>query len=311
MRRIGIIINPNAKKNNKIENRKDRFSKIVGDNGIVYQTDKMDEIDLTCRKLIKQNVALVGICGGDGTNHLVSTSLIKEYQNAGVDLPPIHLLEGGSMNTIRWNLGIRGAAEETLSGIIEKLRSEDKFETINVAILKVNEFYGFIFGNGYASYFLEEYYNSNIDSGPARAAQIVGRFIWSAIMRGKLVKKVLSQYKAEFLIDQKPAGLESYGLVLAGTLPAIGLMFKPLYRANESLDHFHLIASSFKAIQLVKQVNKLFSGKKLKGENHIDTLASEVIICTAEPLIYQLDGELYKEKEVKISMGPVLEMVLR
>jgi len=309
--KIGVILNPNAKKNMKLEKRKTAFEKIIGGAGFVIQTDNIELIGKSCGKLVEEKVDLIGICGGDGTNHLVVTDVVKEYKKANSPPPLIYLMEGGSMNTIRWNLGIKGSSEDNLKNIVGKLENNLNFQIKKVATLKVNEQYGFIFGNGYASAFLFEYYNSKIDSGPKRAAEITGRIIWSLITGGDLIKRIMSQYKAGFVIDGQPAGLDSYGLVLAGTLPAIGLMFKPLYRATEELDKFHLIASSLKPGDFARQIHRFFSGKRIKGENHIDTLASELKITTDEPLVYQLDGELYSEKSVNVSIGPVLNMILQ
>ena len=307
---IGVITNPYAKKNSKLSDRVERFSEILGDSGEVHQTDQLDQIDQVCQRFLDKDPDLIAICGGDGTNHLVFTDLIRVYLEAGKPLPPVHFLLGGSMNTIAWNNGLKQPAEKTLSDLVEKLKAGTAFQTVRQSTIKVNRWYGFFFGNGYAVNFLDEYYNSKFESGPGRAAQITFQAISSILAGGDMFKRLARQTQAELFVDGKPVDGDSFGMVMASFIAHIGLGFKPLYRARESEDRFHLLITSLTPGAILAQIHRMYSGKRLVGEQHIDQLAAEVIIQAPKPIGYTLDGELYRDEELIITPGPVLDLVV-
>ena len=277
---------------------------------MVHQTEQLDQLDAVCEELTQRNVDLIAICGGDGTNHLVCTGLVHAYQKAARPIPPIHLLRGGSMNTIARNNSIDGPAQQALANLVAKNESGEAFSTVRQSLIKINQGYGFFFGNGYATNFLEEYYNSSLESGPGRAAQITFAAIASILSNGQMLKRLSRKFEAEVLIDGKPAGLDSYGMIMASFIEAIGIGFRPLYRAREEQERFHLLVSGLRPLEFVKQVHRFYGGKRIVGQDHIDCLASELVIRSETPLWFTIDGELYQEKRIVISTGPTLDLIV-
>lgn len=306
---IAVITNPYAKTNKRLPGRYEDFKSIIGDSGTVYQTENMSHLYKVCRELAENPPSLLCICGGDGTMHKVCTALIHACMKASRPVPKLMFLVGGSMNTIRVNMGYKKQkADDELTQVVSKHRGGKEFRTRRQNLLGVNDHFGFIFGNGFAVNFLEEYYGENGIGGPKRAMSITLQAISSILGKGQMYQRLKRQYRADVLIDGKPAGLDSYSVVLAGTMENVGIQFRPLYRANEHPDKFHALISSNTPGDFITQVHRVYKGGKLKGEHHIDTLAKELVIKADKPLGYQLDGELYKDTEVKVTMGYVIDL---
>ena len=67
MDKIGIIINPHAKKNKKAKvNPVDFYSGIGGKYVEVVATQTLDDISKVARDFKKKGISYLGICGGDG-----------------------------------------------------------------------------------------------------------------------------------------------------------------------------------------------------------------------------------------------------
>ena len=310
MGRIAVIFNPHAKSNPKEPARPERFREILGDRGRVYETTDLGQLGEVCREVIDSGADLVCFCGGDGTNHLVATALIPAYRQAGLPLPPVHFLRGGSMNTTAGGLGLKCGAEKALAKLLEQRDAGGEPRTVRQGTMRVNEWYAFCFGNGYAANFLEEYYACRFETGPRRAAEVTYKAITSILAQGDFFQRLARPFEAEVLVDGKGLGFPAYGMVLAGFIECIGLGFKPLYRAREQEGSFHVMVTALAPARILAQVHRFFSGKPLVGEHHFDEIAREVVIRCPEVFGFTLDGEMYHDREVVISAGPALDVVL-
>lgn len=307
---IAVITNPNARKNSKNLDRISIFQRILGKHGKVYETKHLSEIDDVCRTIANENPEWIGVCGGDGTQHLVFTGLNRAYLNLGKPIPPLHPLKGGSMNTIAWNLGQKSTAEKTLENMVRRHSLGRKFSYAKLGTMKVNDQYGFFFGMGYTVNFLTEYYASKAQGGVGRAAGTVFRTAGAILFGGKMLERLKKQFNAKVSVDGRPVDYPSYGLFMAGTIQYVGLAFKPLYRARENEKQFHVLVSGLKPSQVLPQTHRFFLGSKLKGTPHHDSLAVEVTVNSEEPLGYTIDGEMYDAKNIQISIGPVVDWIV-
>jgi diacylglycerol kinase family enzyme len=310
MGHVVVITNPHAKQNARDPERFDRLTRLVGDQGVVYETREREQLPQIAADLVHQDIDLLGICGGDGTNHIVLTALLQAYLPAGRPLPPVVLLRGGSMNTIGWNVGIRCAAEKKLGDLLEKRALGQPWTLINARTIHVNDHYGFIFGNGYVVNFLREYYASSLSSGPLRAADITYRATVSVFTRGDMAARLGKRYEAEVTVDGRRLDYPSFGMILVGSMEYLGIGFKALYKARQDLEHFHVFATALPPIKIAAQVHRFYAGKPLQGSPHFDEQARELRLRCAEPLDYQLDGELYVAADQSISLGPVLTIAV-
>jgi diacylglycerol kinase family enzyme len=179
-----------------------------------------------------------------------------------------------------------------------------------VNLLCVNDRYGFIFGNGYAVNFLEEYYGANSTTGPRRAAEIAYKAIASVLSRGDMAKRLARKFSAEVVVDGDPLPIRSFGMLIAGFVEYIGIGFKVLYRARKETGRYHLVATALSPGRITSQIHRFYSGKPLLGAHHFDLLARETVIRADEPLAYQLDGEIYRDAEIRLAAGPTVRVVV-
>ena len=71
---IGIVYNPFAGGNKtKPQARKNKLEKILGPQGMVRETRSLEDIDSVAREFYQKDIDILGISGGDGTNHCVLT----------------------------------------------------------------------------------------------------------------------------------------------------------------------------------------------------------------------------------------------
>ena len=310
MGRIAVITNPHAKGNRSHPDRAARLASILGDRGAVFETTRLDQIADVCREALAMEPDLLCFCGGDGTNHLVLSALIPACRQAGRALPALHFLRGGSMNTVGWSIGLRCTAEKALAKIVELHGAGRAFPTTRLGTLAVDGRHGFLFGDGYAFHFLEEYYAATADSGPRRAMEIVSKAITATVTGGDFLARLSRTVTGRLAVDGREIGFPAYGMILAGFTEYLGVGFKSLYRAREREGFFHVVATALPPMRILAQLHRFFTGKPLQGKDHFDALARELVFEAPEPEGYFLDGELYAARELVITPGPVVEVAV-
>ena len=308
MDQIAVIFNPHAKKNAHDPKRCSRLAEILGDHGSVFETKELKALDNIADEIAGKTPPLIGICGGDGTIHLVLSALIPAYAKADLRLPPIILLKGGSMNTIRRSMGLHLTAEEALGSLMDIISNSKQIETIKMGTLKVQDKYGLFFGAGFATNLLEEYYNSKAKSGPGRATLILVKIVSSMISGGDFFKRLSQNFVAEVSVDGISLDFVSYLAVCASFIQQIGLGIKLHYRVQEQEGRFHVLATAIPTKRLLPQIHRVFAGKPIEGQPHFDEIAAEVVIIAKQPLCFTMDGELYDARQIEIGLGPTIDI---
>jgi diacylglycerol kinase family enzyme len=312
--RIAVIVNPHAKDNRTHPERAARLAEIVGDLGTVVETSDVRDLRTVAREVLAADPELICLCGGDGTLHLALTELVPRARElgraAGDPLPPLHFLRGGSMNTNAWGLGLRCPPEKALAKIAEARRASALLPTVRVGTIAVDGRFGFIYGAGYVVHFLDEYYAAHVDSGPRRAMEITYKAATAVLTGGDFLDRLARHLTGRVTVDGEALALPSIGMVLAGSTEYLGIGFKSLYRARERAGSFHVVATVLAPIKILTQVHRFFVGKPLTGEGHYDRTARELRVSTDDVERYQLDGEIYEARDLTITPGPAIEVVV-
>ena len=311
---IAVIYNPNAKGNRLRPSRLGNLKAILGDDGVIIQTQDASQIPSAAKKLVLgEEIDILAVCGGDGTIHKTLTAFIEEYKGE----PPFLFLplRGGAMNTIRRSVGIQDFAEQALANAVSKKNRGEGFHihSRNCLALTIPDqpnLYGFLFGNGITANFLNVYYQ-HPNSGPKAAVNTIGHCAWTAVTKGRHFDDIFGKVRHQVTVDGYQLPLESFTGLLAGTIKDVGVGFAPLYRADEKPGAFHVLASALPATGLVKNVPRFFQGQRLKGENHFDFLAHKVQIKAKESFGFMIDGELGRAEQMKITAGPSVKFLIR
>ena len=101
---VGVITNPNSKKNWRFPERRGAIQRAVGRFGVVKETKSLEELPRAVDELLDAGTKYWVCDGGDGTLHwVVNTLKDRLYERAGddADLPVIVPTNGGTVDFIR------------------------------------------------------------------------------------------------------------------------------------------------------------------------------------------------------------------
>lgn len=305
---IGIIMNPHSRSNRENPERLTRMGFIVGDKGSCQATQKVLDIPTIIQEFKERQIDILGISGGDGTNHCTLTTLINGYGET--PLPKIAFLRGGTMNAIANALYINGSPEKILSNLILKYHEEQPFETTEVDILNVNGRYGFLFGNGLLSRFIELYYQNK--NGPLGAFWLLSKVGLGTIFNFGRARELTKRFDAEVVVDGVKWGFKNFTFIDAGTVESFCFGFRPLYRARTMPGHFQVMGCAATPRRILKGFPRILMGSPPSHEYYEDSMAREVEIHTSEPATYMIDGDIGELTDrIKIKAGPRLTIIVR
>jgi len=240
---IGIVTNPNSRRNRRNPERMHRLGYILGSDEVRHEmTQHPDDIRGVAERFKERDVDILALNGGDGTNHVTLTTFIDVYDDT--PLPMIAFLRGGTMNTISNAIGIKGTPGTILLNISEKYHLGQQFEITEREIMRIDSdtgtHYGFIFGNGLIYNYLEAYY-SHPNPSPLVAARVLGRAMLSSALGTKFARDMVRPFRARVVVDGERWEQESYTAVVASTIEQIGLGFRPFIRCRQQPGTFNVL----------------------------------------------------------------------
>jgi len=305
---IGLVHNPNAKKNKNLHGIEATFARLLGDVGIVRVTKKPDEISEVAREFLDRDIDILVVSGGDGTCHLTLTKFIKVYGQR--ELPLIAQTRGGTMNTVARSLsGIKGTPQKIVSTVVDKYRRGEPFTLTKRNILKANDWYGFIIGSGLAANFIQAY-DEGDERGPIKAAKVILTGISSTILGTNYAEKLVEPVRAKIWISGRELPSMQYTLILASSLREVGLGFKPTYFAGKKDGFFHFIGGNLSAFSIAQNLPNMWLGKPMKGRELYDEVCREVWIKPESEFQLMVDGDVLRlAEDVKITTGPILRFI--
>src|SRR5512143_2297199 len=122
---IGVVLNPRSGKNIRDPGAARRLARTLGDQGVLREAHSIDELYRIAEDFRRLKIDVLGISGGDGTNHVTITGFLEVY--ADEPLPPIAFLRGGTMNTVANSVGVpRGRPDGLLSSLIGRYAERDR-----------------------------------------------------------------------------------------------------------------------------------------------------------------------------------------
>ncbi len=285
---VGIVLNPHSRSNRMNPGRVNRLGFIVGDKGSCHATKDVLDVERIAQDFKDRGVEVLGISGGDGTNHCTLTSFVKVYGDT--PLPKIAFLRGGTMNNVSNCLGIKGTPEEILANLIRKYDAGESFKTTELDLMCVNGEYGFLFGMGVVERFLAAYYL--IKGSAAKAGLLLAHCVVSYIFRTPFVDELFERIDAKIIVDGQTLPYKNYTIVHAGTVETYGLGFDPFWRAREQPGHMHFIASAATTWDILSALPKIWRRKPTHCENELDFVCRNVVIEMPEPQAFYIDGDI-------------------
>lgn len=305
---IGIVVNPYSKQYKNHPEKMKRLGFIVGDRGDLASTQNLRDIHGVAQRFKERDIDILALSGGDGTNHRTLTTFIQVYGDK--PLPKIALLRGGTLNTVAFSCGVRGSPEKNLSNLLFKYHEDEDFETTEVTLTKINNYYGFIWGCGVIYRFMEAYYQLGQGS-PLNVGWTLVRSIASAMVNGPFACKVFERMQGEVTVNGGKWPFKNYSAIYTGSVEYLGFNFRVFYHARDSLK-FHAVGFSLPPRNVLPYIPLMFIGRPSGCPNLIEEAASEMIVQLDEPQPYTIDGDMHPpERNFVISTGPRLTVIVR
>jgi diacylglycerol kinase family enzyme len=305
---IVVFVNPGSRANRRDPDRARRFASILGEAGQVLSPASSDALAAEARRVAQAQPSIIGVHGGDGTLHWTVTALLRAFRER--PLPPLALLPGGTMNVVASSLGIQAKPEDLLAQLVAGEKAAAPPAVVVRRCLKVQDEYGFVFGTGLITNFLQEYYAAG-DYGSSRAIWILLRSILSEATIGRYAKRIFRRFHGRVFVDGQILPWTTLLGLGAATVREVGLGFKLNHRADDHPGRFSVLAIHSSPLGLTWDLPAVHQGRGISPRRAWSALATRLVIEPDEPeILYTVDGDLYRARgNLAVELGPALSFV--
>ena len=310
---IGVVLNPKSRRNLRDPRAASRLARTLGDHGVVREARSIDELYRIAEDFRRDDIEVLAISGGDGTNHVTLTGFLDVY--GGNTMPQVALLRGGTMNTVANSVGVRRGRPEGLLGRLLRdyaQRANAPLENVERHVMRIGSHYGFLFGTGVVAGFLSEYYRDG-EPTPLVAAKTLARGIGSAFVGGETIRRMARPFRGSVVLEDGTRWEErDYLTIAAGTIAHIGLNFKPFRRYDERPGRFHMLGIHTSPVGLVRDLPRIHRAEPMRPGKTYETVSTRVVVRSADGIIrYMIDGDLHETcGELEVSIGPRVRLVV-
>jgi diacylglycerol kinase family enzyme len=335
---IGVITNPNSRKNKGRPDRAQRLQSIVGDLGEVHSTDSVDSIKPVLREFLRKKARYWVADGGDGALHWMLRMGMEvlqeeEFADQATHLPLTMPTNGGTIDFIANNVGIRGDAEGLLATMRQRIESGAKFAETEVDSMVIDgvqvtpegdkpfRTYGFaVAAGGVGQQFFAKYYEAE-DPNPRTIMKVVANTVLSLPVMWTPLRHVrgldsFTRYARDLLFTPTKAKVEVDGMVLPGT------DFTGIHVASMSINLGGVLRFFGKADQpglmnaivgtpspwgIVSNIPRMRRGEELRGRNLLDRPCRTMSVTAVGDQLLSpiIDGEYYQGlRSMSFRLGP-------
>ena len=333
---IGVITNPNSRKNRNRPDRAERLQRIVGSCGEVHQTESIASIKPVLRDFLRKRARYWVADGGDGALHWMlrmGMEVLQEDEFIGdrLSLPLTLPTKGGTIDFVANNVGIEGDAEGILGSLRNSVERGGIVEDTEVDSMVIDGIqlvdgqdvpfrtYGFASAaGGVGQRFYAKYYDDP-DPNPRTIMKVVANTVASApIALSPLSRLPFGPWKsyAKEVFEPTPCRVMLDGMRLPGD------QFTGVHVASMSINLGNVLRFFGKADSpglmnaivgtpspwgISRNLPRMARGEEMKGKNILDRPCREMIIeaNTSELLAPIIDGEFYRNvKKLVYRIGP-------
>ena len=339
---IGVITNPNSKKNRRRPHRADELRVAVGEYGIVRQTADTGAIAGVLHEFEDRGVTTWVSDGGDGALHWMLNTGRSVLVERGQDperlaMRPIVPTNGGTIDFVAKKAGIRGSAVQILERLAAQARRGEHPRIVSLDSLWIEGDpgggavplgrLGFACAvAGVGQRFFARYY-SYPQPGPTTIVRVITRGIasWAAsqwpLSRLSMVPDGFRAYardmfapaQADVRIDGVQVPESAYTAIHAGSIDVdLGGVIRVFPLARES-GHLHFQAGAPSPGHIIRCLPDLYRGRGISIPRFTEQEAEqmEVRATGTESLDPVIDGEqTFGYRVVRISRGPAIPVAV-
>ncbi len=285
---FGMIVNQNGGKVKSGTYNRKEFEAILKDDGLIIETKSIKDICPALMNFKKNNVSVLFIYGGDGTQQKVISEIIRLKINFLFVVP----LKGGTMNMLVKDVGLGKPPIKVIRSIRSIYSANMPFfkkSIIRVLINSADCLYGFYFANGVIYKILKRYYEDGACFTNALKVTIQG--ILGSILTSHTYSRLFEPVGCRVVLDDKEINKIMFLGIMFGTLNRLVFGFRPFIEQAKENNEFNFIAYSFDRKKLIRYFPYLARGKMV---DNLDIYPKTVKKLTLETNSgFALDGEVY------------------
>lgn len=278
----------------------------------VHETRSLAELERVAREIADRGTDAVVLAGGDGSHMGGVSALARAF---GGRLPRVAFAPGGTVSTVARNL-VHASSSPAWGERLVRAVCDGSARARDVPSLRVRDDaggdrVGFIFGAGLVAHFFDVY-DAAPSQGIVPAARIAGRVFLGSLVGTPLARRVLAPVACGLEVDGDEQPARAWSLVLASVVRDVGLGVRATYRAGETFDRFHVVASTLSPRGLATQVPRVLSGRPMRSAGHaaVDAMAHSLRLrFDGDEASYVLDGDALRAREVRVEAGPVVPLL--
>ncbi len=334
---IGVITNPNSRKNKGKPDRARRLQSIVGELGEVHETQTLDSIKPVLRDFLRKRARYWVADGGDGALHWMLRMGMEvlqedEFVDQQITMPLTMPTNGGTIDFIANNVGIKGDAEGLLATLRAKIErghhvEETEVDSMVIDGIEVTEdgdrpfrTYGFaVAAGGVGQRFFSKYYEAE-DPNPRTIVKVVGRTLMSMPVAMTPLRHVPGMARFAGYADHifRPTrarvtldgmilpGDEYTGIHVASMSINLGNVLKFFGKADQP-GLMNAIVGTPSPLAVARNLPRMARGDEMVGRQVLDRPCREMVMeaTNGELLEPVIDGEFYKNlRRLEFHVGP-------
>lgn len=339
---IGVITNPNSRKNKHRPRRRDELAAIVGARGVVAETRTTDDLKPILRGFLRQGLTYWVADGGDGTLHWVlneGSEVLREHEFLVNDtrMPTAVPTNGGTIDFVAKKAGIRGDGTAILRDLTDHMHRgvrphEVEVDTLSIRMLVSDERgerwldrIGFAAAaGGIGQRFFSHYYAtkapSNLTIVKVFALGIaslpfhvtpLGRVPgvpdrWSAYCR-----HLFQRTHARVVIDDEELAWQDHTGIHAGSIDInLGGAVRAFPRAAAP-GTLHYMVGQASASEILANIPSMVTGRNIQTRTIWDGVGRRMTVEALgnELLAPIVDGEMYRDiRRMEFDLGPTVRL---
>lgn len=345
---IGLVINPNSRKNRHKPSRVRRFEKILGRHGVVVETPSVDSIIAALRRFADEGRRYWVADGGDGALHWMINEAIRYFGPARAAEMAVYLPTGnGTIDFVARAIGLEGDSQDVVARLVAAVAEGRDVPVVEVPGItytgrqivygdEVVDWRRVGFGcalAGYGANFFGPLYRGNKEYGAPRIAKLLTLAFTAGVagvgLQGPLARfkpSVLSQAERDFLrplraevrIDgavlrgEDGLPVRSHTVLHAASVPInLADILRVFPLAGSGAMHVH--AGYVTVGEMVRVLPGIMTGRVVNRHLHnaVDGVAKTLdVTCDAgEEMTPVLDGEIfYRITELHASVARPFRM---
>jgi diacylglycerol kinase family enzyme len=339
--KVGIITNPHSRKNRRRRDRVASLQRLVGDQGIVRQTESLEELRPVLEEFVDRGIDTWICDGGDGAFHWmlnVGDEVLRRSPGAVVR----HFVptNGGTVNFLSRKVGQRGDADGIIRAILDDLRAGAERRTVRIGTLEVAacrpgdapdrpSFRRLGFGiaiGGIGQRFFSHYYDQSVQ-GPRGIALLTAKSAVGIYASLPFVRhlplapekwryfgaEMLRSTRARVVADGRELRYREHHGLHAGAFAIDTGAIRLFPFANEP-GTLHFAVGTIATREIARGLFDLARGRAARGRDWRELAGRELQVWAEddEPLVPFIDGErLEPLMSLEVRPGPAITVLAR